>query len=70
MHMADSSQSRAVRFDLFELDLHAGDLRKNDWRAHNWLGVAYEGSGHTLQAIPEYLKAVGLSQGENRPEAG
>jgi Flp pilus assembly protein TadD len=70
MHMANSSQSRTVRFGLFELDLRAGELRKNDWRSHNWLGVAYEGSGHTLQAIPEHLKAVELSQGENRPEAG
>jgi hypothetical protein len=30
MHMADSSQSRTVRFGLFELDLRAGELRKND----------------------------------------
>src|SRR5215470_16795556 len=35
----------------------------NDWLAHIWLGVGYEGSGQTLEAIPEYRKAVELSQG-------
>jgi TolB-like protein/DNA-binding winged helix-turn-helix (wHTH) protein/Flp pilus assembly protein TadD len=41
----------------------------NDWLAHNWLGVGYEGSGQTLQAIPEYQKAVELSQGDSDPTA-
>src|SRR5262249_29261740 len=40
-----------------------------DWIAHNWLGVGYEGSGQTLQAIPEYQKAVELSQGDSDPTA-
>jgi TolB-like protein/Tfp pilus assembly protein PilF len=34
----------------------------NNWLAHYWLGVGYEGSGETLQAIPEYERAVELSQ--------
>jgi len=41
----------------------------NDWRAHHWLGVGYEGSGQTLQAISEYQKAVELSQGDSDPTA-
>jgi len=41
----------------------------NDWLAHNWLGVGYQGSGQTLQAIPEYQKAVELSQGDSDPTA-
>jgi TolB-like protein/DNA-binding winged helix-turn-helix (wHTH) protein/tetratricopeptide (TPR) repeat protein len=41
----------------------------NDWLAHYWLGVGYEGSGQTLQALPEYQKAVELSQGDSDPTA-
>jgi TolB-like protein/Flp pilus assembly protein TadD len=41
----------------------------NDWLAHNWLGVGFEGSGQTLQAIREYEKAVELSQGDSDPTA-
>jgi TolB-like protein/Tfp pilus assembly protein PilF len=41
----------------------------NDWLAHNWLGVGYQGSGQTLQAISEYQKAVELSQGDSDPVA-
>lgn len=41
----------------------------NNWLAHYWLGVGYEGSGQTLQAIPEYQKAVELSQGDEDPTA-
>jgi TolB-like protein/Tfp pilus assembly protein PilF len=37
----------------------------NEWLAHYWLGVGYEGSGETPQAIPEYQKAVELSQGDS-----
>jgi TolB-like protein/Tfp pilus assembly protein PilF/predicted Ser/Thr protein kinase len=43
--------------------------RPNLWLAHYWLGVGYEGSGQTLQAIPEYQKAVDLSQGDQDPTA-
>jgi TolB-like protein/Flp pilus assembly protein TadD len=37
----------------------------NEWLAHYWLGVGYEGSGETPQAILEYQKAVELSQGDS-----
>jgi TolB-like protein/DNA-binding winged helix-turn-helix (wHTH) protein len=40
-----------------------------DWVTHYWLGVGYEGSGQTPQAIPEYQKAVELSQGDSDPNA-
>lgn len=36
----------------------------NSWIAHYLLGVGQEGSGQTLQAIPEYQKAIELSQGD------
>jgi Tfp pilus assembly protein PilF len=41
----------------------------NDWLAHCWLGVGFEGSGQTLQAVREYQKAVELSQGDSDPTA-
>jgi tetratricopeptide (TPR) repeat protein len=41
----------------------------NDWLAHNWLGIGYQGSGQTMQAISEYQKAVELSQGDSDPTA-
>jgi len=42
----------------------------NSWIAHFLLGVGYEGSGRTLDAIPEYQKAVELSEGDQDPAAG
>ena len=36
----------------------------NSWLAHYLLGVGYEGSGPTLEAIPEYQKAIELLEGE------
>jgi TolB-like protein/DNA-binding winged helix-turn-helix (wHTH) protein/tetratricopeptide (TPR) repeat protein len=33
--------------------------------AHLWLGVGYEGSGQTREAIPEYQKATELRQGDS-----
>lgn len=41
----------------------------NSWLAHYLLGVGYEGSGQMLEAIPEYQKAVELSQGDEDPTA-
>lgn len=41
----------------------------NSWLAHYLLGVGYEGSGQTLEAIPEYQKAIELSQGDEDPTA-
>ncbi|HEV2991217.1 MAG TPA: protein kinase, partial [Candidatus Angelobacter sp.] len=37
----------------------------NNWVTHYWLGVGFEGSGQTLEAIPEYQRAVELSQGNS-----
>jgi len=42
----------------------------NSWTSHFLLGVGYEGSGRTLDAIPEYQKAVELSEGDQDPVAG
>jgi TolB-like protein/DNA-binding winged helix-turn-helix (wHTH) protein/Flp pilus assembly protein TadD len=41
----------------------------NDWLGHYWLGVGLEGSGQALRAIPEYQKAIDLSQGDSDPTA-
>jgi TolB-like protein/DNA-binding winged helix-turn-helix (wHTH) protein/Flp pilus assembly protein TadD len=41
----------------------------NDWLAHYWLGVGLEGSGQAREAIPEYQRAVELSQGDSDPTA-
>jgi len=38
------------------------DSDANSWLAHHLLGVGYEGSGQTLEAIHEYQKAVELSE--------
>ncbi|HXY50926.1 MAG TPA: winged helix-turn-helix domain-containing protein [Terriglobales bacterium] len=39
------------------------------WLGHNLLGVAYQGSGQTLLAIPEYQKAVEYSGNDSDPVA-
>jgi TolB-like protein/DNA-binding winged helix-turn-helix (wHTH) protein/Tfp pilus assembly protein PilF len=41
----------------------------NSWLAHYLLGVGYEGLGQTLEAIPEYQKAVELSESDQDPTA-
>ncbi len=41
----------------------------NSWVGHYWLGVGYEGSGQTLEAIPEYQKAIESSGGDTDPTA-
>jgi TolB-like protein/DNA-binding winged helix-turn-helix (wHTH) protein/Tfp pilus assembly protein PilF len=51
--------------ELIEIDRAFVAQDSNEWLAHYWLGVGYEGSGQTLQAIPEYQKAVELSQGDS-----
>ena len=47
---------------LIEIDRALVERNANSPLAHYWLGVGYEGSGETLQAIPEYERAVELSQ--------
>ena len=41
----------------------------NYWVAHFFLGVGYEGSGRTRDSIPEYQKAIELSEGDQDPTA-
>jgi TolB-like protein/DNA-binding winged helix-turn-helix (wHTH) protein/Tfp pilus assembly protein PilF len=41
----------------------------NEWLEHYFLGVGYEGTGKRLEAIPEYLKAVAMSHGDQDPTA-
>ena len=55
--------------DLIEVGRSYTALWPNRWLSHYWLGVGYEGSGRTLEAIPEYQKAVELSQGDQDPTA-
>jgi TolB-like protein/Tfp pilus assembly protein PilF len=50
---------------LIETDRAFLTQASNEWLAHYWLGVGYEGSGETSLAIPEYQKAVELSQGDS-----
>jgi eukaryotic-like serine/threonine-protein kinase len=40
------------------------------WLGHYWLAVGYEGLGQIAKSIPEYEKAVELSQGDTDPTAG
>jgi tetratricopeptide (TPR) repeat protein len=40
------------------------------WDGHYFLAVGYEGLGQRPEAIPEYQKAVELSQGDTDPIAG
>jgi TolB-like protein/DNA-binding winged helix-turn-helix (wHTH) protein len=42
----------------------------NSWSGHYFLAVGYEGSGRLGQAIPEYQRAVDLSQGDSDTTAG
>jgi tetratricopeptide (TPR) repeat protein len=41
----------------------------NEWDEHYALGVGYEGSGKLAEAIPEYQKAVEMSDGDQEPTA-
>ena len=54
---------------LIEVSRSFTTLRPNVWFAHYWFGVGYEGSGQTREAIPEYQKAVELSQGDSDASA-
>lgn len=36
----------------------------NEWFEHYYLGIGYEGTGKPLEAIPEYQKAVEMSDGD------
>jgi eukaryotic-like serine/threonine-protein kinase len=45
-------------------------LNKNAWSGHYFLATGHDGSGQHLDAIPEYQKAVELSQRETDPVVG
>lgn len=42
----------------------------NSWQSHYFLAVGYEGSGRPAQAIPEYRRAVELSEADTDALAG
>jgi TolB-like protein/DNA-binding winged helix-turn-helix (wHTH) protein len=42
----------------------------NGWQSHYFLAVGYEGSGRPAEAIPEYQRAVDLSEGDTDTIAG
>ena len=42
----------------------------NGWQSHYFLAVGYEGSGRPAQAIPEYQRAVELSEADTDTMAG
>ena len=44
-------------------------VNRDFWPGYYFVGVAYEGSGRLLEAIPEYQKAVELSGGDTDPTA-
>src|SRR5262249_44738111 len=44
--------------------------QQESWLGHYWLAVGYEGSDQQLDAIPEYQRAVELSEGDTDPTAG
>jgi tetratricopeptide (TPR) repeat protein len=44
-------------------------LNPGSWLRHYFLAVGYEGSSQIAEAIPEYQKAVELSQGDQDPTA-
>jgi tetratricopeptide (TPR) repeat protein len=41
----------------------------NEWVEHHNLGIGYEGTGKLMEAIPEYQKAVELSNGDQDANA-
>lgn len=55
---------------LVDVGLKSVASRPDFWISHYFLAVGYEGSGRLQQAIPEYRKAVELSQGDTDPTAG
>jgi tetratricopeptide (TPR) repeat protein len=52
---------------MVELSRRVTFLNPGIWQGHYFLAVGYEGSGQRLEAIPEYQKAVELSQGDQDP---
>jgi len=55
---------------LIEVSQRSVVTNPNSWSGHYFLAVGYEGSGQLAQAIPEYQRAVELSQRDSDPTAG
>ena len=55
--------------DLVEASRRGVASNPSEWFGHYFLGVGYEGSGKRGQAIPEYQKAVDMSDGDQDPTA-
>jgi len=60
---------RAYR-SLIEVSQRTVITNPNSWSGHYFLAVGYEGSDQLAQAIPEYERAVALSQSDSDPTAG
>jgi tetratricopeptide (TPR) repeat protein len=55
---------------LVEAGQRAVITNPNSWSGHYYLAVGYQGSGHLEQAVPEYQRAVDLSQRDSDTVAG
>ncbi|WP_263366681.1 protein kinase domain-containing protein [Edaphobacter bradus] len=55
---------------MVEIGRRSVPLSPENWSRHYFFAVGYEGSGQLPEAIPEYQKAVELSQGDTDPSAG
>ena len=54
---------------IVEVGRQSVPLYPGSWVRHYFLAVGYEGSSQSAEAIPEYQKAVELSQGNSDPAA-
>jgi TolB-like protein/DNA-binding winged helix-turn-helix (wHTH) protein/Tfp pilus assembly protein PilF len=61
-------QTRDYRLMLEAMRNYAASNPRH-WLGHNLLGVAYQGTGQTLLAIPEFQKAVEYSDNDSDPTA-
>jgi tetratricopeptide (TPR) repeat protein len=55
---------------LIEASQRSVTTNPNLWSGHYFLAVGYEGSGQLEKAVPEYQRAVDLSQHDSDPTAG
>jgi TolB-like protein/Tfp pilus assembly protein PilF len=55
---------------LLEVSTRAAAADPDQWVGHYLLGVAHDGLGQPLEAIPEYQKALELSQGDTDAASG
>jgi TolB-like protein/DNA-binding winged helix-turn-helix (wHTH) protein/Tfp pilus assembly protein PilF len=54
---------------LVEVSRRGVVLDPTEWLEHYFLGVGYEGTGKPGEAIPEYQKAIEMSEGDQDPTA-